>query len=144
MFRADVYGGDSSIYGELHVGEAIADHDGVGEVNVGEIGFGLQRHPDFGFATTAVLVGVVRTTIDRIQRSQVLLEGDAHPAVNLIDILHFANALLHALLVGHHDDVLELRSQPLHSGEHAVDEDELLRLAHVSAHDLHIDDAVTV
>lgn len=144
VFRAYVYGGDARVHGELHVRETVAHHHGVGKVNIGEVGLGLQRHPDFGLSATAVLAGKVRTAIDSIQRGHILLKSNAHPTVNLVDVLHLADAPLHTLLVGHNDDVLELRTQPLHGGEHAVDEDELLRLAHVSAYDLHVDDAVTV
>ena len=64
VFRTHVHGDDARVYGELHIGEAVAHHDGVGEVDVGEVGLGLQRHPDLGLTASAMLASKVRAAID--------------------------------------------------------------------------------
>ena len=55
---------------ENHVGSAVANHHGVGEINVGKVVFSLQCHADFGFAAVAPAAGKVRTYVNPV---------DVHP-----------------------------------------------------------------
>jgi len=140
----NVNGQNPSILRELHIGERVADHNGVTEVNIGEVIFCLQRHSYLGFAAGAVLRCQVRAAINGIHRGVLREQAHLHVAVHRIHLGLRADFLADALLVGHQDNVLEQRAQHFHGIQKMVHKHKLFHRLHITAHNLHIHDAVPV
>lgn len=142
---ADVYWRNAGVAGELDVGKRVADHEGVCEVDGGEVVLRLQGHPDGGFAAGAVVGGEVRADVDAVEAAVVGAEVRLHPVVYAADVFVGAELLADALLVGDQDEVREVRAQQLQRLDDASLEDELrVEVKHVASDDLFVDDAVAV
>lgn len=140
----NVNGQNPSILRELHIGERVANHNGVREVNVGEVFLGLKGHSNLGFAAGAVLRCQVRAAINGIHRGVLREQAHLHEAVHRINLCLCADFLANALLVGNENNVFETGPQQLHRIKEQILENKLVNRFHISADNLLVDHTVSI
>ena len=137
-------GQKTRVLGELHVREAVADHHGIGKIDVGKVVFCLQCHSDLGFAAATVFTRQMGATIDSIHGRVLVEQAHLHVAVHGIHLGLRANLLANALLVGNQHNMLELWTQQLHCLQKMVYKHKLIHGFDISAHNLHVHHAVPI
>lgn len=135
---------DAEITGGFDVGERVADHDGAGTRDVGEVAEGLFEEAGFRLAAIAG-VSVVRAVVERVDAGLVLGEVLLQASVQGVDIGCRVMAQGDATLVGDDEDA---NAGAIERGDGAFDAGQEMKIApsaDVSAFGrLAVDDAVAV
>lgn len=129
---------------ENHVGGAVANHHGVGEIDVGKVVFSLHGHADFGFAAVAPAAGKVRTNVNPVDMHPLFLQEIKKMPVDLVHLLTGADTFGDALLVGDDDDSAEFLDQDGQRGKKVVANHELADVLDIITHQLDVDYAVAI
>lgn len=81
---ADVDGTDTRILGELDVSQGVSNHNGVGEINIGEVPLCLESHARLGFAAVTTLRGKVGATVNLVKSNITSDQLLLHPIVHVV------------------------------------------------------------
>lgn len=141
---AHMHGHHSCVLGKLHIRQAVANHDGVTEINIREVMLSLPGHANLGFPAAAVFARQVRTTVDGIHRGALREKAHLQIAVYGIHLRLRADLLGYALLVRHQNNMLESGTKQLHRLQKMVYKHKLINGFHIAAHNLHIHHTISI
>ena len=128
--------GDAHVLGQLHIGEAIADHIAVGVIELARLQPGFDQ-AEFRLAAGALLMGEVRADQHLLPVDALGFEDVHHQILRRLEVLQRQAAGAQTILIGDHD---ELETGGLQLAQHR--DDHGLEAQLVEAIDLLVDDGL--
>lgn len=105
---ADKNGFHAAVASEAHVAGTVTDHHRAGEVDVGIVGFGLQRQSCIGLAARASTSSQVGTYIYFIDMQSVFFQNTEQMSMNIFHGLLCTDTFGDTLLVGDNENLSEI------------------------------------